>query len=129
MQLGGLMRGMGSAGVIRFVILLSSPVFAGELSLLGGYGWTTNPAEKTYAWQIQYLEGLGEHFAYSLSYLNQGHFTDHHRDANAVNLWLSTNLLDRHLSLGVGAGACSIMTLSVQPTGLLPGTFTAGGPW
>ncbi len=92
--------------VLLFVfVLLACPALGGELSVLGGYGWTNNPVEKTYAWQIQYMEGLGENFAYSLSYLNQGHFTQHHRDANAANLWARANLLDKHLSLGVGAGA------------------------
>ena len=86
------------------LVFLASPVLAGELTVLGGYGRTNNPIEKTFAWQLQYMEGLGEHLAYSLSYLNQGHFTEHHRDAHAANLWLRTNLFDRHLSLGVGGG-------------------------
>jgi hypothetical protein len=60
------------------------------------------PVEKTFAWQVQYMEGLGDHFAYSLSYLNQGHFISHHRDANAANLWVRTNLFDRQLSLAAG---------------------------
>lgn len=85
-------------------VLLACPAFAGELSILGGYGYTDKPVERTYAWQVQYMEGLGEHFAYSLSYLNQGHFIAHHRDANTASLWLRTNLLDKRLSLAVGAG-------------------------
>jgi len=87
-----------------FFVILSKPVCAGEISFLGGYGWTNNPVQKTFAWQVQYMEGLGDYFAYSLSYLNQGHFPEHHRDAHAANLWLRTNLLDRHLSLGIGGG-------------------------
>lgn len=98
------MRRMRLAVLTILFAHLACPVFAGEISVLGGYGWTDNPVEKTYAWQVQYMEGLGEHFAYSLSYLNQGHFVSHHRDANAANLWVRTNLLDKHLSLGVGAG-------------------------
>ncbi|KAA0890371.1 hypothetical protein [Oryzomonas rubra] len=89
--------------VIIFVFL-AHPALAGELTLLGGYGAANNPVEKTFAWQVQYMEGLGEHLAYSLSYLNQGHFISHHRDGNAANLWLRTNLLDRQLSLGAGVG-------------------------
>ena len=85
-------------------LILACPVFAGEISFLGGYGATDKPVEKTFAWQVQYMEGLGEHFAYSLSYLNQGHFIAHHRDGNAANLWVRTNLFDRQLSLGVGVG-------------------------
>ncbi|HET6419200.1 MAG TPA: hypothetical protein VFG19_03530 [Geobacteraceae bacterium] len=90
--------------VFFLLFIIPAPVTAGELSLLGGYGWMNNPVQKTFAWQIQYMEGLGEHFAYSLSYLNQGHFIEHHRDVHAANLWFRTNLADRHLSLGVGAG-------------------------
>ncbi|MDA8431154.1 MAG: hypothetical protein M0T70_18015 [Geobacteraceae bacterium] len=92
-------------GIIAVMSLfLACPAFAGEISLLGGYGVTDKPVEKTFAWQVQYMEGLGDYFAYSLSYLNQGHFASHHRDGNAANLWVRTNLLDRQLSLGAGVG-------------------------
>jgi hypothetical protein len=86
------------------LVLFAVPAFAAEIAFLGGYESTDKPIEKTYAWQAQYMEGLGEHFAYSLAYINQGHFISHHRDANAASLWLRTNLLDKRLSLGVGAG-------------------------
>jgi len=85
-------------------VLLALPAYAGEISLLGGYGWTDKLVEKTYAWQTQYMEGLGENIAYSLSYVNQGHFIEHHRDGYAANLWARTNLLDKRLSLGLGVG-------------------------
>lgn len=92
--------------VLLFMFTLPGrAAFAGEISFLGGYGWTDKPVERTFAWQLQYMEGLGEHFAYSISYLNQGHFFQHHRDGNAANLWVRTNLLDKQLSLGVGVGA------------------------
>ena len=51
----------------------------------------------------------------SLSYMNQGHFFPHHRDADAINLWLRTNLIDRQLSLAVGAEAFSITTPYPSP--------------
>lgn len=91
---------------VLFVLFafLECPAVAGEISVLGGYGATNNPVEKTYAWQVQYMEGLGDHFAYSLSYLNQGHFLAHHRDGNAANIWIRTNLLDKQLSLAAGVG-------------------------
>ena len=78
--------------------LLACPAFAAEIALFGGYEATNKPVEKTYAWQLQYMEGLGEHFAYRLAYLNQGHFISHHRDANAASLWLRGSLLDKRLS-------------------------------
>jgi hypothetical protein len=98
------MRSITVAVAFNMLVLLASPVFAGEISFLGGYGWTDKPIERTFAWQLQYMEGLGENVAYSLSYLNQGHFIAHHRDGNAANLWYRTNLLDKQLSLGVGVG-------------------------
>ncbi len=85
-------------------IAITTPAIAGEISFLGGYGATDNPVQKAGAYQLEYMEGLGENFAWSVSYLNQGHFIDHHRDGNAVNLWLRTNQFNRHLSLAVGAG-------------------------
>ena len=85
-------------------VFLACPVFAGELAVLGGYESTSNPVERTSAWQVQYMEGLGEHFAYSLAYINQGHLEEHHRDATAASLWLRTNLFDRDLSIGIGGG-------------------------
>ena len=84
--------------------LLACPIHAGEINVLGGYGVTNHPVQSTGAWQVRYMEGLGEHFAYSLSYVNQGHFIAHHRDGTAANLWLRTSTMNRQLSLGVGAG-------------------------
>lgn len=84
--------------------LVACPIYAGEISFLGGFGETNNPVQTAGAWQVRYMEGLGEDFAYSLSYVNQGHFISHHRDGMAANLWLRTNRLHDQLSLGVGAG-------------------------
>ena len=49
---------------ILFALLLACPIHAGEINVLGGYGATNNPVETTGAWQVRYMEGLGEHFAY-----------------------------------------------------------------
>jgi hypothetical protein len=97
------------------LLLVGSQAFAAELAVFGGWETTNRPIERTYAWQVQYMEGLGEHFAYSLSYLNQGHFIAHHRDANAATLWLRTNLLEKRLSLGLGAGGLFYFD-TIRPT-------------
>ena len=96
-------------------VMLACPAYAGEISVLGGYGVTNNPTQKAGGYQVEYLEGLGEHFAWSFSYLNQGHFIEHHRDANAINLWLRTNLIDRQLSLAVGAGGVLYYDTIIPP--------------
>lgn len=105
------------AVMLFFVFILTAlPAYAGEISLLGGYGWTDKPTERTYAWQTQYMEGLGDHLAYSLAYVNQGHFIEHHRDGYAASLWARSNLLDKHLSLGVGVGGLFYFD-TVNPAG------------
>jgi hypothetical protein len=101
------------------MVLLAVPAYAGEISLLGGYGWTDKPVERTYAWQTQYMEGLGEHLAYSLSYVNQGHFIEHHRDGYSGSLWARTNVLDKHLSLGVGVGGLYYFDTIKPPVGVV----------
>ena len=85
-------------------VLLAGPIQAGEIHFLGGVGVTNRPLQTAGAWQVRYMEGLGEHFAYSLSYVNQGHFISHHRDGTAANLWVRTNAYNRQLSLALGAG-------------------------
>lgn len=108
---------MRSTIIALLLVLQSLPAFAGEISLLGGYGWTDKPLERTYAWQTQYMEGLGNHLAYSLAYVNQGHFIEHHRDGYAANLWARTHLLDQRLSLAAGVGALYYFDTIKPPAG------------
>jgi len=89
---------------LLLTIMTCVPVSAQELFLLGGVMQNTATSESDKAWQLEYREGLGEHFAYSLSYLNEGHVPDHHRDGNAALLWTRVSLLDRRLSLAAGLG-------------------------
>jgi len=89
---------------LLLITLTSIPVSAQELFLLGGSMQNTATSDSDKAWQLEYREGLGEHFAYSLTYLNEGHVPDHHRDGNAALLWTRVNLLDRRLSLAAGFG-------------------------
>ncbi len=81
---------------------VSSPVAGQELSILGG--GANSSGETSYAWQIDYMEGLSEHFAYSISWLNEGHLTGHHRDGPTFQLWTRINMLNRQLSLAAGIG-------------------------
>lgn len=108
---------MRSTIIAILLLLLALPAAAGEISLLGGYGWTDKPHQRTYAWQTQYMEGLGDHLAYSLAYVNQGHFIEHHRDGYAANLWARTNLLDKRLSLGAGVGGLYYFDTIKPPVG------------
>lgn len=95
---------MRSALLIVILILIAVPLHAQEFHLLGGVGNNTATSHGTYAWQIDYLEGLGEHLAFSVSYLNEGHVPIHHRDGNTLQIWERFNLLDRRLTLAAGVG-------------------------
>jgi hypothetical protein len=78
---------------------------AGELYGLYGATHAIESPDYSFSYQVEYKEGLGENLAASASYLNEGHVPNHHRDGLVpIMLWGRTNLLDRRLSLAVGAG-------------------------
>jgi hypothetical protein len=95
-----------TGGLILLAIVTSAPVTARaqEFIAFGGVAQDTEISERSGSWQIEYNEGLGEHFAYSISYLNEGHLLANHRDGHTVQLWTRFMLLDRRLSLAAGAG-------------------------
>jgi len=72
--------------------------------VLGGFLQNLNDDRRTYSWQLEYIESLGENFGLGVTYLNEGHVPNHHRDGNALNLWARTGLLDRRLTLAAGIG-------------------------
>ncbi|MFA5073127.1 MAG: hypothetical protein WC539_04445 [Nitrospirota bacterium] len=87
------------------ILVAACPVQAQELTVLGGGMQDyTNTDERSYAWQIEYRDKLGEHIAYSISYLNEGHIKNHHRDGHIVQLWARTAFLEKHLLLSAGVG-------------------------
>ncbi|MDA8165035.1 MAG: hypothetical protein M0017_08395 [Desulfobacteraceae bacterium] len=60
--------------------------------------------DDSYSWQLEYRQGLGEHLAASLSYLNEGHVPAHHRDGYAAQLWAHSPAFAQRLSLAAGIG-------------------------
>ena len=86
------------------IVCTATPAWAQELIGLGGALYGTPTRETTYTWQLEYLEGLGEHFAYSFTYLNEGHLTNHHRDGDALLFWGRTTFFDRQLAVAAGIG-------------------------
>ena len=90
-----------------FVLLISVPELATAGELFGLYGATNEIGSPyhSFAYQVEYREGLGENIAASSSYLNEGHVPDHHRDGLVpIMLWGRINPFDRRLSLAAGAG-------------------------
>lgn len=62
---------------------------AEEVHLLAGISDRSDPPSTSYAWQMAFDKSLGNRFAASLSWLNEGHFAGHQRDGAAAQLWLN----------------------------------------
>jgi hypothetical protein len=99
----------------RFLFLLAAacawsgpaPLSAQEFSAQGGLLGTGTSAAGTYAWEVQYLQHFGRHFAWSGAWINEGHTSSHHRDGLAAELWAEVPAELGDLSLALGAGAYS----------------------
>lgn len=78
---------------------------AQEITVSGGVTRDSDIRDNSYAWSIQYLQGLGENQAFSVAWVNEGHFPGHHRDGHAFQYWGRLNVFDRRLSLAAGLGA------------------------
>ena len=77
---------------------------AQEVSALGGARQNSKTHADTYMWQLEYMQGLGDHLAWSFSYLNEGHVPNHHRDGQVSQIWARTDVLQQRLSLAAGIG-------------------------
>jgi undecaprenyl pyrophosphate phosphatase UppP len=60
------------------LLCISNVGYAQEFSLFGG--GSRAGSTNTYTWAFNYQEGLGQYFAASFTWLNEGHIPDHHRD-------------------------------------------------
>ena len=79
-------------------------IIAEEIHFLSGIIQEDDSRDRSTAWAIQYLHDLNEHWAVSFSWLNEGHFEDHHRDGHALQLWARTKPLGERVVLAAGVG-------------------------
>jgi hypothetical protein len=77
---------------------------AEELAALGGLTDTDDHTSASYAWGLEYRERLLPYLEGSLSYLNEGHLPNHHRDGVALQIWGRMPLWRDRVSLSVGVG-------------------------
>ncbi|MBP0595243.1 hypothetical protein J8I87_37425 [Paraburkholderia sp. LEh10] len=82
--------------------LSARPAPAQELGLYGG--WLTGADHNTYSWAIDYTEGFGRYAAASITWLNEGHLPDHHRDGQAIQIWGRLPLQQNRVVLALGVG-------------------------
>jgi hypothetical protein len=80
------------------------PAAAEELSLFAGATDTDDHTSGTYAWGLEYRQGLLAHLDASFGYLNEGHLPDHHRDGGMLQFWATTGVWRDRFELSVGAG-------------------------
>lgn len=90
--------------VLAAAVLLpgSTLLHAQEFTLYSG--GLKSGADHTYSWQMDYTEGLGEYFAGSISWLNEGHIPYHHRDGQMFQAWARLPLAQRRFVLALGVG-------------------------
>lgn len=86
------------------LILTTSPVIAQELSIMGGVSDSFDTDKLSASWQLEYRQDLGKHLQAGLSYINEGHIPNHHRDGGALQIWAKTTALNKRLSLAAGVG-------------------------
>jgi hypothetical protein len=103
---------------ILFAVLIfaACPAMAQEAYYYFGTEYQTESHNKSGTWGVMYLEGMGEHAAWSLTYLNEGRVDFHKRDGLSPQLWGRLNILERHVSVALGAGPFLFYETVVPPT-------------
>lgn len=100
-------KGLAAACRIALFLLFfwnAGPAFSQEIHFSGGIINRNEDGSNSWTWLLSYFEGISEHFAWSFSWLNEGHLPDHHRDGPSVQLWARKFFLNRRLSIAAGAG-------------------------
>ncbi|CAH2031376.1 hypothetical protein [Trichlorobacter ammonificans] len=92
--------------ILALAQLSASPVRADELFGLGGAVVSRQAIRNgsSGSWQVEYRHNLAPSLAVGLTYLNEGHMPDHHRDGHSLQFWGSRAIGGSRLSLSAGAG-------------------------
>jgi hypothetical protein len=112
--------------LVSAIMFWAAPVCSQELYFAGGMVNDTHFRDRSYSWSLEYMQGLGENFAFSLSYLNEGHLPNNHRDGMSAQFWARKQVLDRRLSLAVGAGPYRYFDTEVASQG---GSYSDSHDW
>jgi hypothetical protein len=87
------------------LITPAARALAQELSGLAGAVWDVATPQTSYAWTLDYAQGMGAHAHLVASWLNEGHVEGHHRDGYTFQVGTRTTVLSPRLSLGLSGGA------------------------
>ena len=92
------------SGAALMVAAAASAALASDLFFLAGETMSYKPSDNSYSWQIEYRQDLLKHLALGVSYLNEGHIKQHHRDGYTAQIWGRTKMLDDRLILAAAVG-------------------------
>jgi hypothetical protein len=94
-----------SASVVLALLLAAATAAGQELDLQNGTT-TERDGSRPHTWMyaLGYREALGEHSAWSVTYLDEGRVSVHKRDGFALQLWGREQLVARRLSVAAGVG-------------------------
>jgi hypothetical protein len=90
---------------------------AQELSAFVGRTYAVEPDANSFAWLISYSQDLGEHFALSFAWQNEGHVPGHHRDGHSGQAWAKARPFSPQLTLAAGIGPYRYFDTAVAQSG------------
>lgn len=82
----------------------ATELHAQDVSLSGGLLDVTGKHDDSFAAALSYRHPVNDNIALSLTYLNEGHPQDHHRDAVSAQAWLRSKESEQRLAFSAGAG-------------------------
>ena len=86
------------------LLAIGANAYAQDVSLLGGQLKVRDKDERSFAAALSYFHPAGDYTALSLTYLNEGHPKDHHRDGVGAQVWARSKTTEQGLSFGAGVG-------------------------
>jgi hypothetical protein len=90
--------------LVFLLCFLSGGAYAHEFFVNGGATRDTQTNTARLEWSTTYLQEIGKNWAFSLSYINEGHQVNHYRDGIAGQMWGRAGVWNRSLVFGLGAG-------------------------
>lgn len=103
--------------VLSLFLILPRVSFAAEVTILAGATGSPEAPGTTFSGQIDARYNFKRPFAFSASWINEGHLEGHHRDGLAAQLWGRTPLLRDRFSFAFGAGIYQYFDTQDRPGG------------
>ncbi len=103
--IGGIRARWAPGALFLCVLFLPRLAEALDASVLAGITDSVDTDETTYGWQLDFRHNFEGPLAASASWINEGHFRDHHRDGLAGEIWGRIPIANAKVSFAFGGGA------------------------